>query len=292
MSLDLKKGKGSADYLRKNPNKEETTAIYPIPQKKVDQKTSDQSEFGSSTKKPWWIFIVLLIGMSAILFFLFKGEDGGGEKEKSTVEETSIVDKKIGTSAPAPQENTQEAVDNADDESKKATVMENAKTADKTTAEKVVAPDKTSINEPGEKEKEMEKETVKNVNDYRTAPDQKKVADRMADNISTDEGRKVTIYFDYNSIELKEEEKAKLATVTSISGLQSVLIDGYTCNMGDDEYNRDLSIARAVAVREYLKQSFEGKTKLVIKGSGSENPVADNDTTEGRLKNRRVEVYY
>ncbi|HPS30933.1 MAG TPA: OmpA family protein [bacterium] len=292
MSLDLKKGKGSADYLKKNSRNEETTAISPIPQKKVDQKTVDQTESDPSTRKPWWILVVLLIGVAATLFFLFKGEDRGVAKEKSITEEAVVADKTVGSDGTVPQKNAEKVADNTAAESQKETEKEAAEVAGKTTPENAVAPDKTVVDKTAEKGIEAEKKSVENANDSKTDSNRKDSTGTMADDMSTHEGRKVTVYFDLNSGELKEEEKAKLASVTSISGLQSILIDGYTCNMGDEEYNRDLSIARAVAVREYLKQTFEGKTKLVIKGSGSGNPIADNDTKEGRLKNRRVEIYY
>lgn len=67
-----------------------------------------------------------------------------------------------------------------------------------------------------------------------------------------------------------------------------ITINGYTDNVGDSEANRQLSLRRARAVGQYmLKRGVAKQVKVV--GHGENNPIADNDTEEGRAENRRIE---
>ena len=68
-----------------------------------------------------------------------------------------------------------------------------------------------------------------------------------------------------------------------------VEIGGYTDSKGSEKFNRMLSQARAEAVRIYLIGKGISGERLTAKGYGESNPVADNNTEEGRFKNRRVE---
>jgi OOP family OmpA-OmpF porin len=68
-------------------------------------------------------------------------------------------------------------------------------------------------------------------------------------------------------------------------------IQGYTDNVGTEEYNQKLSEKRASAVMEYFSKKGIQKARLSIKGYGSTKPIAPNDTLEGRAKNRRVELH-
>ncbi len=69
-----------------------------------------------------------------------------------------------------------------------------------------------------------------------------------------------------------------------------VSIEGHTDNIGDKEYNMELSKLRAGAVAEELEKLDISGERMVIKGHGEEKPAADNDTSEGRALNRRVEI--
>jgi outer membrane protein OmpA-like peptidoglycan-associated protein len=68
-------------------------------------------------------------------------------------------------------------------------------------------------------------------------------------------------------------------------------IAGYTDNTGDAALNLSLSQKRAEAVREALIKYGADADMLVAKGYGEADPVASNDTAEGRLKNRRIEYH-
>jgi outer membrane protein OmpA-like peptidoglycan-associated protein/uncharacterized protein YidB (DUF937 family)/outer membrane biosynthesis protein TonB len=68
-------------------------------------------------------------------------------------------------------------------------------------------------------------------------------------------------------------------------------IAGYTDNTGDAALNLALSQKRAESVREALIKYGANPDMLVAKGYGEANPIANNDTAEGRLKNRRIEYH-
>lgn len=71
--------------------------------------------------------------------------------------------------------------------------------------------------------------------------------------------------------------------------IEQVEVEGHTDSQGNDKSNLKLSEARAKAVRDFLiGQGIDGG-RLVPKGYGETKPVADNETEEGRFKNRRVE---
>jgi OmpA-OmpF porin, OOP family len=68
-------------------------------------------------------------------------------------------------------------------------------------------------------------------------------------------------------------------------------IAGYTDNTGDARINRELSQRRAEAVREALIKAGAEPDMLIAKGYGSADPIASNDTPEGRQRNRRIEYH-
>ena len=68
-----------------------------------------------------------------------------------------------------------------------------------------------------------------------------------------------------------------------------IIIYGYTDSTGRAEYNKTLSEKRANSVKDYFVGKGLNPNRFQIKGLGIENPIASNDTAEGRSKNRRVE---
>ncbi|MEY5099760.1 MAG: hypothetical protein RJA36_2479 [Pseudomonadota bacterium] len=70
-----------------------------------------------------------------------------------------------------------------------------------------------------------------------------------------------------------------------------VRIIGHTDSSGSDAVNNPLSINRAASVRDYLTARGVAPAAIAIDGHGSREPVASNDTAEGRARNRRVEIF-
>jgi outer membrane protein OmpA-like peptidoglycan-associated protein len=68
-----------------------------------------------------------------------------------------------------------------------------------------------------------------------------------------------------------------------------VEISGHTDNVGGDEYNQKLSENRAKAVVEYLAGKGISRDRLIYTGYGKQQPIATNDSPEGRQENRRTE---
>jgi outer membrane protein OmpA-like peptidoglycan-associated protein len=71
--------------------------------------------------------------------------------------------------------------------------------------------------------------------------------------------------------------------------VQKVSIEGHASDEGDEQYNLQLSKARAEAVRLYLVKKGVAQDRLSSTGFGESKPIAANDSPEGREKNRRVE---
>ncbi|WP_205853698.1 OmpA family protein [Phenylobacterium deserti] len=67
-------------------------------------------------------------------------------------------------------------------------------------------------------------------------------------------------------------------------------IQGYTDATGDEQYNDHLGEARAEAVRKYLSRQGVALNRMATISYGEEQPVAPNDTEEGRAQNRRVAI--
>ena len=83
----------------------------------------------------------------------------------------------------------------------------------------------------------------------------------------------------------------QFATSLNQNPVTTVTIVGHTDTTGSDAVNNPLSIDRADAARDYLVSRGVARNRIMTDGRGSREPVADNNTTQGRDKNRRVEIY-
>jgi OOP family OmpA-OmpF porin len=100
-------------------------------------------------------------------------------------------------------------------------------------------------------------------------------------------------FFDFDKAVLKPEGRAKLDDVVEkIKGvnLEVIIAVGHTDAVGSDAYNQRLSVRRSEAVKAYLTSKGVEKNRVYTEGKGEKQPVADNKTSEGRAKNRRVEI--
>ena len=100
-------------------------------------------------------------------------------------------------------------------------------------------------------------------------------------------------FFDFDKSALKPEGRAKLDDlVDKIKGinLEVIIAVGHTDSVGSDAYNQKLSVKRSEAVKAYLVTKGIEKNRVYTEGKGEKQPVADNKTSEGRAKNRRVEI--
>jgi outer membrane protein OmpA-like peptidoglycan-associated protein len=101
------------------------------------------------------------------------------------------------------------------------------------------------------------------------------------------------VLFDTGKYTLRPAAREKLAKISGIVlAYPSLLlaIEGDTDSVGSDSYNQDLSEKRAEAVRDYLARQNIPMASMTAQGFGKTQPVASNDTAEGRQQNRRVEL--
>ncbi len=101
------------------------------------------------------------------------------------------------------------------------------------------------------------------------------------------------IYFESGKAVLSRESYPslnKLAAQMIANPKMKLEVCGYTDNSGNEADNLDLSQSRAEAVVNYLISAGISEDRLIATGFGSANPVASNDTFEGRAKNRRIEI--
>ena len=101
------------------------------------------------------------------------------------------------------------------------------------------------------------------------------------------------VLFDTGSYTLKPATREKLAKISGIvlahPGL-TLQIEGHTDIIGGDEFNQRLSEQRAGSVLEFLAEQGVPTNAMTSRGFGKTQPVASNDTAEGRQRNRRVEL--
>ena len=100
-------------------------------------------------------------------------------------------------------------------------------------------------------------------------------------------------FFDFDKSVLKPEGKAKLDDLTGKLKditLEVIIAVGHTDSVGSDAYNQKLSVKRSEAVKAYLVSKGIEANRVYTEGKGEKQPTADNKTSEGRAKNRRVEI--
>ncbi|MFX0203364.1 MAG: OmpA family protein [Candidatus Hodarchaeota archaeon] len=111
------------------------------------------------------------------------------------------------------------------------------------------------------------------------------------------EGIKITfssgIMFDVDKAALKDQYKgelSELATILNKYADTDILLEGHTDSTGAEEYNLELSRKRSQAVASYLATKNVNPVRFTTVGYGESQPIASNETQEGRAQNRRVEV--
>lgn len=99
------------------------------------------------------------------------------------------------------------------------------------------------------------------------------------------------IYFSFNKhmCQTNEENLRNLSNWLNKNKKAKIEIIGYTDDIGTNDYNIKLSRRRAEYVKKQLELLGVDKNRMIIKAMGKQNPVASNDTPEGRQLNRRVE---
>lgn len=100
------------------------------------------------------------------------------------------------------------------------------------------------------------------------------------------------IKFEYNSAVIKEESYGNLDYIAAMLMLEedfTLKINAHTCSQGTHDYNQALSEKRAQSVKAYFSKKGVKANRLITKGYAETQPIATNDTEEGKSLNRRVE---
>jgi outer membrane protein OmpA-like peptidoglycan-associated protein len=103
-----------------------------------------------------------------------------------------------------------------------------------------------------------------------------------------------SVYFDFNKTEVRPDAVPILDEAGRLleqEGNVLVVAEGHTDSVGSDAYNLKLSLRRAEAVRAYLVAHGIAASRIRVEGRGEAQPVASNDTADGRAQNRRVELH-
>jgi outer membrane protein OmpA-like peptidoglycan-associated protein len=101
------------------------------------------------------------------------------------------------------------------------------------------------------------------------------------------------VYFDVDKATIKPESYKQLDELVELLKLKKSMeieIAGHTDNTGSKQHNMELSQKRAEAVKRYLVKKGINPKRIKAQGYGDTQPIATNDTPEGRAKNRRIEV--
>lgn len=102
-----------------------------------------------------------------------------------------------------------------------------------------------------------------------------------------------SVLFETNKSDLMPAARARLAEVAQalkeVEG-RKINVLGFTDNVGNDDYNKQLSQKRAESVRSFLVSQGVREDLITAEGRGKADPVASNTTPEGRANNRRVEI--
>jgi len=127
---------------------------------------------------------------------------------------------------------------------------------------------------------------------------QAKELEQVAETKRTENGvlvnMKSEILFDSGSAVLKDEAVAQIEKVADIIAKYSddrVRVEGHTDSTGTGSKNEELSLRRADAVKRVLLGRGVKEAQVTALGMGSTKPLADNKTSAGRAKNRRVELH-
>ena len=176
-----------------------------------------------------------------------------------------------------------------DEDVEKITAMLN----DKITEEEALKEEMKNKEEELKEAKEREKELQNRIQKYEANVVSEQEAEKMKNKkIKTFKlGEKPTFVFGTDQLNSNGKESLKqVATELENYPEAEVLVEGHTDNVGGDEINQVISEKRAASVATSLKQDYGVRNNIAVIGKGKKEPIASNDTAEGRAKNRRVEI--
>ena len=105
-------------------------------------------------------------------------------------------------------------------------------------------------------------------------------------------GNENQLNFEFNSTEVSEDSYNTIVWLVELLKAHenaTIILVGHTDDIGSDHSNHRFSVQRAKAVQDILVDLGTPKNKIIIQGKGEAEPIAENNTSDGRGQNRRVE---
>ncbi len=176
-----------------------------------------------------------------------------------------------------------------DEDMEKMSAMLNEKITEEEALKKELADKEKELNDAKNREKELQDRIQKYEANIVSAEEAQKMKQKTIKTLRL--GEKPTFVFGTDQLNKNGQESLKqVATELEAYPDAELLVEGHTDNIGGDEINQQISEKRASKVATTLKKDYGVKNNISVIGKGKTEPIASNDTAEGRAKNRRVEV--
>ena len=179
-----------------------------------------------------------------------------------------------------------------DEDVEKISAMLNDKITEGEMLKKDLAKKDKELQDAANREKELKDKVQKYEENVANIVTEEKATKMKQKTIKTFRlGEKPTFVFGTDQLNKNGKESLKqVAAELENYPDAEVLIEGHTDNVGSDEVNQRISENRAASVANTLKNEYKVKNHIAVIGKGKKEPIASNDTAEGRAKNRRVEI--
>jgi outer membrane protein OmpA-like peptidoglycan-associated protein len=122
----------------------------------------------------------------------------------------------------------------------------------------------------------------------------KAVYDSLTRQFAKQDFASIYIGFASNSADILPQYMAEIKSIYQLLEQQPdlcLLIQGHTDGLGQPAYNQELSLRRAASIKNALTLMGIAADRLTVEGKGASVPIADNNNSDGREKNRRVELH-
>jgi len=235
-----------------------------------------------------------------VVFALGRGEQEAEQAKKKELAEAEAVRARQQAAADAEAKRVKQASDLEAQRAKEAADAEARRLKELSDAEAQRVKQQTDAQAEAMRVKQQTEAEARRVKDSSDAV-ARRLAEQQARNakpvIVLEKGKKVVlkgINFETNKATLRKDSETILqiaydALVANPS--VQIEISGHTDNVGSEKANQTLSLQRAQAVRNWLVRKGIASNRLKAVGKGFAEPVATNDTAEGRSENRRIEFY-
>ena len=235
----------------------------------ANNNTNDTKPGKEKKSSKVWLLLLLLLGAGLGIWY-FTSTNAASKTEPDANVSNAVVTNTASTNpvsenpATASPSTPPNAVSNTSDNPSANTVTENTKLASENSADK---PTTTNTSSKSENTKVANNNSEKHI--------------------------KVVAYFNAGSSNIASKEEGEVKEILDFLKKNpngNVTINGYASSEGDPGINQQLSQKRADAFKKFLLGKGISANRIETVGKGSQDPIASNETSEGRSKNRRVEV--